>query len=381
MSDSKKWLLGLSILCLAACGGNTDPEGVEVRDDAIASSEIEQAELSQPEENLDELQNVQIPDAAGFGQPMVAATAQIPVGWSTRGGVSWDRNSQCVSNHLRLGWLAASATGRHALEIMPGYNWQVQGTDIEMNPCPPVGIRSAREFLQTIAQRYPAARAMHYRDRPDLVQPQQASGPANVRVEAGELLIAYHDGSKTVTELLIASLTLSELQGNVVVGVPAVYAYRTTDREIDPLFLDRFIQSLKVDSQWMANVQQTSQALVARIAEEQRRNIAVWHQGEMAKINARGAADRANIRAQANREVAQIYSNTWANSQATDDRIQRRTLETIGEYNTYTDPSSGGVVRESTHYDRVIRTQNGSYISTNDPYLNPAGSQELERLR
>ena len=120
---------------------------------------------------------------------------------------------------------------------------------------------------------------------------------------------------------------------------------------------------------------------IAEISQRQSQAIATWHAGEMARINARGAADRAAIRMQTQREVSQIYSNIWSQSQATDDRIHRRTLEAIGEYNTYADPARGGVVRESTQYDRVLRTEDGGYISTNDPYLNPAGSQELERIR
>jgi len=37
-------------------------------------------------------------------------------------------------------------------------------------------------------------------------------------------------------------------------------------------------------------------------------------------------------------------------------------------------------VRESIEYDRVLRTENGGYISTNDPSFNPAGSEELDRV-
>jgi hypothetical protein len=197
---------------------------------------------------------------------------------------------------------------------------------------------------------------------------------------AGELLIAYPSGGAEVRELLTASLNVSELQGNVAISSPVVLAYRIAGADPDPAFSDRFMKSLKVDAQWQARMQQTAMQLIAQVSARQRQDIATWHNREMARINARGMADRAQIRAQTQREVAQIYSNVWANSQATDDRIQRRTLESIGEYNTYADPAGGGVVRESTQYNRVIRTEDGGYISTNDPYLNPAGSQELERI-
>jgi hypothetical protein len=263
---------------------------------------------------------------------------------------------------------------------MPGYNWQVQGTDIAMNPCPPLAIRTPQQFLEMIAQRYPNARVLGYRDRPDLVtQPAQTQG---IRAEnvAGELLIAYPTASGEVRERLSATLSISEMQGNIVIGAPMVMAHRVAGGEPDPAVSDRFIKSLKADAQWLAHAQQTSNQLVAQIAERQRQNIATWHNNQMARINARGAAERSQIRAQANREVAQIYSNIWSNSQATDERIQRRTLEGIGGYNSYADPATGSVVRGSIEYERTLRLQNGDYVSTNDPYLNPAGSEELERI-
>jgi hypothetical protein len=232
-----------------------------------------------------------------------------------------------------------------------------------------------------VAQRYPGARVLEYRERPELAPEAKSDQPGiTVRTEAGQLLIAYQSGGREVRELLTAMLTISQLQNNVVIGVPAVYAQRTVRRELDGALGDRMIASLKPDPAWIENVQRVGRAEVERVSKSQRERIAIWHARRMAEINARGMADRAAIRAQTNREVAQIYANTWANGMATDDRIHRRTLEAIGGYNTYADPAGGGVVRESIEYDRVLRGADGTYISTNDPYLNPAGSQELERI-
>lgn len=328
------------------------------------------------------MQEVQVIDAMGFGQPMVAATARIPAGWSTQGGFGWDRSSECVANHLRIQWLAASPDGEQAFEAMPGYNWQVQGTEIPMNPCPALAIRSTREFLQAIAQRYPNAQVIEYRERPELL-PQNQAAPMNgarAHSDAGQLVIGYTSGGREMRAVLTTTLNFSELQGNVVVGVPAVYAQYAPKGRLNGMIGETIMQSMNMDQRWMAVATQTMKAAIDRIAQRQQRDIAAWHNRRMAEINARGAMDRAQIRMQTNREVAQIYSNIWASSMATDDRIHRRTLETIGGYNTYADPVGGGVVRSSIEYDRVIRTESGDYISTNDPYFNPAGSQELERI-
>jgi len=368
----------LIILLLAALGGcdstRTETSALDAGTDAPAVAGIEASAAAAP------VIETQIMDALGFAQPLIAARAQLPADWRTRGGVGWDRRSECVTNHLRINWLAVSPDGRQALELMPGLSWQLQGTDIPMNPCPPLAIRDTRQFLESVAQRYPGAHVLRYRDRPDLAPAPQPTNGARVENSAGELLIAYRDGSAEVRELLTAMLTTSEMQGNICISSPIVYAYRVAGGEPDADFSDRFMKSLQPDSQWQAQVQRTSSELIAQISARQRQDIATWHAGQMARINARGAADRAQIRAQTHREVAQIYSNIWSNSQATDERIQRRTLESIGEYNTYADPASGGVVRESTDYNRVIRTGDGGYLSTNDPYLDPAGSEELQRI-
>lgn len=52
----------------------------------------------------------------------------------------------------------------------------------------------------------------------------------------------------------------------------------------------------------------------------------------------------------------------------------------VGEYNTYRD-TGGNAVRSSIHGgSRVLQHGEGSYSSTNDPYLQPPGSVELTRV-
>lgn len=357
-------------------------------DDAPAEGEVDVADVRN--ETVDArdvvadaaLAATTIEDESLAGQRMVAVTVDVPSNWKTEGGVFWDRSSDCVGNHMRLKWRASSADAQRVFEIMPGYTWQLQGTELQMNPCPSLPVQSPRQFLEIVAQRYPGARIVEYRDRPDLSKPTspgQYGGTA--RIDGGELVISYVQGDTTVRESLTTMLNVTELQGNVVIGVPAVYAMRSSNGDIDAKLGDQIRASMRPDPQWMALVQQTSAAVVEQVSHRQRAQIAAWHAREMGRINARGAMERSQIAMQTSREVAQIYSDTWANSQATDDRIQRRTLEAIGSYNTYANPKDGVNVRESIDYDRVLRTQSGDYISTNDPNYNPAGTEELERVR
>jgi hypothetical protein len=164
-------------------------------------------------------------------------------------------------------------------------------------------------------------------------------------------------------------------------GTGVVVAQRAPVGRLDVRLGEQVADSFKSNPHWAALVRESTSSAERRFSENQRREIDAWHAAEMARINAKGAADRAAIRAEANREVARINNQTYANTQATNDRIHRRNLEGIGEYNTYRD-SSGNQVRSSIHGgDRVLRLPDGNYTSTRNPYYNPPGSEELQRVR
>jgi len=370
---------------LAACQAHTDAEDSVAADPPLDSSrpaDDSRAPGRGERSSTREMQTVQMMDPAGFGVPMLAGTVQIPVGWRAEGGIQWDRSSQCVSNYLRTKWRALSRDGGEAFELMPGFSWQVAGTEIQMNPCPVLRVRTAQEFLGIVAQRYPDVRQAEYRDRSDLLPrnaPQNTNG-ANASHDVGELRLTYLRDGRETEELLFAVLNITEAQGNVMVGVPIVYAQRAPKGHLDAALGERIRQSLQPNQEWVAMMMQSSSEAVQRISAEQRASISAWHSREMSRINAQGAMDRSRIAMQTNREVAQIYSDGWQRSQDMGDRIQRRTLESIGGYNTYNDPAGGGTVRESIEYNRVLRTENGGYLSTNDPNFNPAGSEELDRI-
>ncbi|MDI4633829.1 hypothetical protein J7U46_12285 [Pelomonas sp. V22] len=333
-------------------------------------------------------QTVDIIDQQGFDQAITAATARVPTGWQTAGGVNWNRQTHCVGNQMRLEWVASSPDGQQALEILHGFSWQIQGTQIQMNPCPAAPFNSTQSFLAAVVQqRRPGAHIVEYRDRPDLSQAAraataQAPGGARMHFDAGQMLIAYEIQGRPVRELFSASLSFSEMQGNVVGGTSMVFAQRAPEGQLDPKVGDRITASIKANPQWVAMMQSATRNAEQRFSSNQRQEIDRWHASEMARINAQGAADRAAIRSRTNAEVAQIYANTNANTQATNDNIHRRNLEAVGEYNTYRD-ANGNTVRASIHGgQRVIRNPDGTYTTTNNPYATPpAGAEELKRVR
>lgn len=310
-----------------------------------------------------------------------AASIAVPAGWQAQGGINWNRDVPCTSNQMKIQWQATSADGSEAFEIMPGFTWQVQGTQIQMNPCPAMPLRTAQDFLRAVVQQQrPGARILQYRDRP-VPQPQgQSQYPqTKVRSEAGEILIGYQANGQDVREVLSTSVMFTELQGNIMGGVANVTAMRAPNGRLDIALAEKIGASMKADAQWLAAVGQASKKSADDYARRQSDDITRWHNRRMAAINAKGAGDRAAIRAGTARDIANIYSQINSNTSATDDVIHRRNLEAIGGYNTYSDPTSGNSVRADIQYDTVHRLDDGSYVGTNDPYYNPAGSTELER--
>lgn len=332
----------------------------------------------------DGMQPVEIIDQAGFGQPMVAETGLVPAGWRTEGGVNWNRGTQCVNNRLQFKWRAVSPDGSEAFEILPGYYWQVQGTQTQMNPCPVASFASTRDFLQAYAQQVrPGARILQYRDRSDVAQKAAAATPSipqvQLRQDAGQLLIGYEVNGQQVRELLGTTVTFSQMQGTTFGGTSMVYAQRAPNGRLDFSLSDRIGSSFKPNQEWLAAMRTSGDRQVTQYSDEQRRQIETWNARRMNEITAKGNADRAAIRANTASEVAAINQQTYDNTQATNDGIHRRNLEAIGEYNTYIG-TNGQPVQGSIHAgDRVLQMENGTVISTDDPYYNPAGSTELEQ--
>ena len=303
-----------------------------------------------------------------------------PANWQSQGGVQWNRRTHCITNQLRFEWSTASPDGLQVFELMPGYNWQVQGTQIAMNPCPVQALDSAHAFLNVVVQqRRPGARTLDYRTLP--TGPGQRNAQGRTWQDAGEMLVAYQAKGVELHESFKTQLNFTEMQGNVMAGTSMVYVQRAPSGQLDFALGQRIAASMRVNPHWQALVQDSAMSAERRFSQGQSQAISNWHAGEMVRINAQGAADRAAIRARTGQEVGKIYSDTHRNTQNTNDNMHRRSLEATGEYNSYAG-QNGGPVRSSIHGgERVLQNPNGSAFSTSDPYFNPPGSQELQRVR
>ncbi len=337
------------------------------------------------------MQAAQIVDSYGFGQPMVAAELQIPAGWQPVGGVTWNDATNCIANQLQIGWSAIAPDSLTAVEILPGFNWQVAGTEIQMNPCPSAPYRSTREFLEATVQRTrPGARVLDYQDQPEIAQQMtraaqaqpQSNQQAQVRHDAGRLLIAYAKDGVDMREVLSATVSFSSLQGNVVGGTATINSIRAPNNRLDFDLGTRVLASMRASPQWFEAMKQRSMANMQRVSSAQSSSINDWHNRQMAIINARGAADRTAIRMRTNQEVSGIYNAIAANTSATSDSMHKTTMSGVQEVNNYAGVD-GSTVQSSIHGGSQVfqDTSNpANAYSTDAPYPSqPAGYVELER--
>src|SRR5690606_36557245 len=236
-----------------------------------------------PPLRTDQLQQVRIMDSNGFGQPMVAATVQIPVGWQPVGGVSWNDSTSCVANQLQVAWSAIAPDSLTALEIMPGFNRQRAGTEVQFNPCPSAPHRSARELLEATVQRArPGARVLDYQRLPEVEQKlAQANQQAQVRVDAGRLLVGYEHDGVDMREMFTAAVSFSQSGGNLVGGAGLIHAARAPNNRLDFSLTERISSTMQPDPQWMEAMRQSSLGGIHRISGEQRRSINGWHSRQM----------------------------------------------------------------------------------------------------
>lgn len=321
---------------------------------------------------------------------MVAAELQIPAGWQAVGGVTWNDGTDCIGNQMQVSWSAIAPDSLTAVEILPGFNWQVAGTEMQMNPCPTAPYRSTREFLEATVQRTrPGARMLDYQNQPEVAQvarAAQADGQQRMqgqaRTDAGRLLIAYTKDGVEMREVLSAVVSFTELQGNVVGGAATINSIRGPNNRLDVELGQRIGDSMRANPQWLEAKDQRSMASLERSSNAQRSSINDWHNWQMSIINARGAADRAAIRMRGNQEVAGIYNAIAANTGENSDSMHKQTMSGLNEVNNYAG-IDGGTVQSSIHggnqvFQDTVNPDNA--FSTDAAYLDPpSGYVELER--
>lgn len=320
------------------------------------------------------LQRTTIADTAS-GQPVAAMMIDVPAGWNARGGVEWDRQVECAGNAYQFRWSAASPDGLYEVTLLPRLTWQVESAGIvPFNPCPAAAMGTARDYLQTMMRNTrPQARVVNYRERPDLVAALSAgaSGNTQLRIEAGELLIGYALAGREMRETLIAAVTFSTVQGSVVAWADAGFAYRAPDGELDFALAEKLRTSARLERPWAEQMLAWSNQRVTEVAQRQSQSIAEWHQRRMNEITTAGMMARSQIRQETIAEIGRIHQRGVASRDASNTRQHEQFKDYVQEVQPWRDPSTGGQVDLSIHYNHAWQLDDGRQFLTNDPSFDP----------
>ena len=311
------------------------------------------------------LQRIAVIDPNGFEKPMPAMWVQVPAGWRANGGVLWNAQAPCGATPS-FQWQAQSPDGRQSIQMLPAEAWAFDNLNLNLpaGNCPRWPITNVRAYLESLVQRQrPNARVLDYRARNDLVRMPAPPSDQQTRFwkEGGEILIAYGGPNGEVRESLLAVVMFMEttmagaMPGEVrkfmsgMAGSPVIAS--APAGQLDLAMVSHFAMSTEPDPQWQARMdkQNTAQARSGVQAQIQRGAIAADTQRSIAEINQRGYDSR----------------------NATSDVIQRQTVDGINNVDRYTDPTTGAEVQLDNRYDNAWRANDGTYIQSNDPNLNP----------
>lgn len=320
----------------------------------------------------------QIVDQNGFERPMTAATALVPAGWRTQGGVVWSALGQCGGDYL-LNWSAVSPDGAASISVVPAANWgstrSVYAAQ-QPDPCHEATYTTAREYLEGVAGKLvPGARPLDYRPRPDEAKPLADMiaqlPPLNTDqmqsqflVDAGELLVGYSENGREMRAVLSVLVLVNHVRmADLVsggVGVEALKGFpggvtvvRAPEGQLDFGLRKRIMSSLVYMPEWRQAV-----------ARYNARKHKTFSDGMTAAHEARMSAIRA---------TSDIINGNYNARDIASDRAQRERVEAIRGVETYHDPVSGGSVQLDNTYNHAWRVNNmdNTYILTNDPSFNP----------
>jgi hypothetical protein len=348
-----------------------------------------------------EVQLVEIVDREGFGRPMTAARALVPVGWRTEGGVQWSRGTPGCADPAVFGWAAVSADGLSRIELFPTELWQASNS-LQLQ-CQYGEFQDIRSYLTAYVQRrHPGARVLGYTPRRDFLDAQKEYLEAKLAMvnnsglgmrgwaDAGELSYSQSENGAEIEGIVSAAgIFYASSASNPLGGPPLMtltaqtnttFAARAPKGKLDLKVVEAIRKSVKLDADWA----QEYFKLLVQIGGIQTQGV----KDRAGIIVAGGAALTASTiaanQAAANRAVKNGYADAYtsstssSSSSGTDDRAQRERIESIRGVETYDDPLYGGTVQLDNTYDHAWRVQTSdTYILTNDPNFNP-GAYDID---
>jgi hypothetical protein len=330
--------------------------------------------------NAVRVQRAQIIDNNGFGQPVAATFVMIPVGWRTEGGVQWGQQFTCT-NGYNFSWFAQSPDGTQTIGIMPMEKWSFSNFgSAPMLGCPTAAYSSIQQYLESVAGRFPAARMLDFRPRPDMardyaylnMRTAMPMGEASTNVQAGQLLFAYNDKGRDMRGVVtaVAVFSLSRMSGlspgqtmDSLTGASyPVYAATAPNGQLNLRLVEAIRQTFRPNPQW--------QLLIAQ------------HNGAIAEQERIELNKRSRMWAETNDYIAALRADTQAARDQSNERIQRGQSDAMKGVVTYDDANAAsGRVELSSYFDNAWRLKDGTYALSEDANFEPFRDLGLEGRR
>lgn len=318
-------------------------------------------------------------DNQGFERPMPAATALIPLGWQTQGGVVWNIGG-CIPHTTR--WSAAAPDGNYGITLLPSELWKWDNFAPGEGVCPRAQFISIRQYLEDLVGRmHPGVRVIDYRNRDDLAQPFQqlnkvvpmGNGEQRAWVEAGEILVGYiNQNGVDIREAVsaVGFFNLSRtamINGGVMESLVGVamngYAVHAPGGQLDFRMSGLLRKGVVPAPEWSARIA-GSEAAMAKDTTDTYRKISA--------DAAEASAYRLAQSAQASCHVSDVGRAGRAFRAATNDEIQRKQNDVLAGVQTYVDPTGNtGEVKLTYNYKSAWRLDDGTYVLTDDLMFDP----------
>ena len=342
------------------------------------------------------LKRVQIIDRHGFEKPMPAMSMLVPTDWSFDGQVRYAQKVGDPSDLVRLAFRTASADGRLAIEMFPGWSWawaddpmmrqaiqnqnamtaRLGGAQAEIGP--PM---TAHDFVTRVAipRLRPGATVLGVEPIPDLDQPLQsqvkqaqalaAQAGVQMRLKAdhARARIQLAQGKNPAEEWLTAIVyiratampSMNPATGQMVqsamyqTSADQLFALRAPAGELaahEKLFR-AVLSTVRVDPTWQGRVSQV--------------------QANMTAANVQGARDRSKIIAQSAEETRRSIREGYENRQRSEDRNSERWSDAMRGVQNFHDPRTGEDVKLSNQYAHAWVNGNGEYVMSDTAGFNP----------
>ncbi|MCW5720545.1 MAG: hypothetical protein KIS86_05315 [Devosia sp.] len=323
---------------------------------------------------------------------MAALRGFIPAGWRSEGGLIW--GDPCNSYGYNINWTAQSPDGGYGVGYFPSLGWGLG----EFSNCRQTPFTSLEELLTWEARTiWPDARMIDFRRRPDIVGGQAV--PVELVglgidmpgltmqswLDAGEAMFSF-TGSRR-----------QEMRG--VIQGSALFRRSVLDPAAPGLMIDPSLfpdlprpppppaqTFLAGSSEWSFVVWAPAGHLDLAASEAIRKSFmptGEWsdfilqHRAVIDGQNARGVAERAEIRRQTNAEIGNMIVSGYNERMAIQDRTHRETMEAVRGVETYLN-TSGQPVQLDYTYRNAWQLSDGTYFLTNDANFNPNATFNME---